>query len=64
MVFPDDFFGMLLTAFGSSYCHLQPDNARLMWDSLPMAIVFMSFVAALIAERIRSRAGLRLLPIL
>ena len=45
------FFGMLLTAFGSSYYHLHPDNARLVWDRLPMTIVFMSFVAALIAER-------------
>ena len=58
------FFGMLLTAFGSSYYHLHPDNARLVWDRLPMTIVFMSFVAALIAERISLRAGLWVLPIL
>jgi hypothetical protein len=58
------FVGMLLTAFGSSYYHLQPDNARLVWDRLPMTIVFMSLVAALIAERIDLRAGLWLLPVL
>ena len=58
------FFGMLLTAFGSSYYHLHPDNARLVWDRLPMTIVFMSFVAALIAERISLRVGLWLLPAL
>jgi hypothetical protein len=58
------FVGMVLTAFGSSYYHLHPDNARLVWDRLPMTIVFMSFVAALIAERISLRAGLWLLPIL
>jgi hypothetical protein len=58
------FFGVLLTAFGSSYYHLKPDNARLVWDRLPMTIVFMSLVAALIAERIRLSAGLWLLPVL
>src|SRR5215469_2881489 len=56
--------GLILTAFGSSYYHLHPDNARLMWDQLPMTIVFMSVVAALIAERISVRAGLWLLPVL
>jgi hypothetical protein len=55
---------MFLTAFGSGYYHLDPDNDRLMWDRLPMTIVFMSLVAALIAERISLRVGLWLLPIL
>ena len=58
------FTGLLLTAFGSSYYHLEPNNARLVWDRLPMTIVFMSLIAALIAERISLRAGLWLLPIL
>ena len=58
------FAGVLLTAFGSSYYHLHPDNARLVWDRVPMTIVFMSLVAALIAERINLRAGLWLLPVL
>jgi hypothetical protein len=56
--------GMVLTAFGSGYYHLDPGNDRLMWDRLPMTIVFMSLVAALIAERISLRAGLWLLPVL
>jgi hypothetical protein len=58
------FFGMLLTAVGSSYYHLAPDNDRLVWDRLPMTIVFMSLVAAMIAERISVRAALWLWPIL
>jgi hypothetical protein len=58
------FVGLLLTAFGSSYYHLAPDNARLVWDRLPMTIVFMSMVAAVIMERISVRAGLWLLPLL
>lgn len=58
------FFGLLLTAVGSSWYHLHPDNARLVWDRIPMTIVFMSLIAALIMERIELRAGLWLLPVL
>jgi len=58
------FAGLLCTAAGSSYYHLQPDNSRLVWDRLPMAIVFMSMVGAVITERISLRAGLWLLPVL
>jgi len=35
------FAGLVLTTFGSSYYHLHPDNARLVWDRMPMTIVFM-----------------------
>jgi hypothetical protein len=56
------FIGLLLTAFGSAYYHLAPNNAHLVWDRLPMTIVFGSLVAALIVERISVRAGLQLLP--
>ena len=58
------FIGLFLTAFGSSYYHLQPDNGRLVWDRLPMMIVFMSLVAAVIAERISLRSSLWVLPAL
>ena len=58
------FFGMLLTAFGSAYYHLDPNNDRLVWDRLPMTIVFMGLVSAMICERISLRAGLWLLPFL
>ena len=58
------FAGLLLTAFGSSYYHLAPDNARLVWDRLPMTVTFMAMVAAVISERINLQLGLRLLPIL
>jgi len=58
------FAGLLLTAFGSSYYHLAPDNERLVWDRLPMTITFMSMAAAMITERIHLRLGLSLLPIL
>jgi hypothetical protein len=58
------FTGLLLTALGSSYYHLHPSNARLVWDRQPMTMVFMSLVAAIVAERLSLRAGLWLLPIL
>ena len=55
------FVGMLLTALGSSYYHLAPDNERLFWDRLPMTIAFMALVAAQVVDRIDIRAGLALL---
>jgi hypothetical protein len=58
------FLGLLLTAFGSSYYHLAPDNARLVWDRLPMTVVFMPLVAAMIEERVNVKLGLWLLPVL
>jgi hypothetical protein len=52
------FLGLFLTAFGSSYYHLHPNNATLVWDRLPMTIAFTSLIAALFAERISLRSGL------
>jgi hypothetical protein len=43
---------------GSAYYHLAPDNARLVWDRLPMTLGFMSLVAAMVMERIHLRASL------
>lgn len=58
------FAGMVLTAIGSSYYHLAPDNDRLVWDRLPMTMVFMALVGAMIIERISVPVGLALLPML
>ncbi len=58
------FLGLLLTTVGSAYYHLAPDNERLVWDRLPMTVVFMPLVAALIAERVNVKLGLLLLPVL
>lgn len=55
------FVGLLLTAAGSAWYHLMPDNERLFWDRLPMTIAFMSLIAAQITDRISVRAGLALL---
>ena len=56
------FAGLILTAFGSAYYHLAPGNARLVWDRIPIMIVFMALLAAVIAERVSIVAGLWLFP--
>ncbi len=58
------FAALILTAFGSGYYHLAPDNARLVWDRIPIMMVFMALLAAVIAERVGVRAGLILFPLL
>lgn len=55
------FAGACLVSAGSAYYHLAPDDARLVWDRLPMTLGFMSLVAAVIAERVDPRWGRRLL---
>ena len=50
--------GVLMTAAGSCYYHLQPNNETLFWDRLPMTIAFMSLVSAQLVDRISVRAGL------
>ncbi len=59
------FVGVTLVGLGSGYYHWVPSKERLFWDRLPMAIAFMSFFAAVIADRIHRQAGIFwLLPIL
>ena len=55
------FVGVLLTAAGSAYYHLAPDNETLFWDRLPMTVAFMALVSSQIVDRINIRAGLALL---
>ncbi len=56
------FSGVFLTAFGSAFYHWSPDDPRLVWDRLPMTIVFMTLFALVIEER--TRPFKNLLPIL
>jgi hypothetical protein len=51
------FTGVALTAVGSSYYHLAPDNARLVWDRLPMTLGFMGLLTAVLAERVSLQVG-------
>jgi hypothetical protein len=53
--------GVLLTAAGSCYYHLKPNNETLFWDRLPMTIAFMGLVSAQIVDRVSVRGGLLVL---
>src|SRR5579872_2125467 len=55
------FLGILMTGFGSSYYHLDPNDKTLFWDRLPMAISFMAILALAIGERLDAKAGAILL---
>jgi hypothetical protein len=53
--------GTALAGVGSTYYHLNPTDTRLLWDRLPMTVVFMSLLAATAGERMSGGAGKRLL---
>lgn len=57
------FVALILLSFGSAYYHLAPDNGRLTWDRLPMALAFMAFLAIVIGERIDPDLARILLPL-
>ena len=44
------FLGIALTAFGSAYYHISPNNQTLFWDRLPIAIAMMSLISIILAE--------------
>lgn len=58
------FLNVALVCLGSAYYHLAPDNDRLVWDRLPIAIGIMALLAATLNDRISPKAGTRLLPVL
>jgi hypothetical protein len=59
------FIGVTLTGPGSAYYHWNPNNATLVWDRIPMTIVFMSLLSATVAELASRRiAALLLWPLL
>ena len=55
------FLAILMTGFGSSYYHLDPNDRTLFWDRLPMSIGFMGILALAIEERLDAKAGAILL---
>lgn len=55
------FIGIFFTGLGSAYYHWLPNNDRLMWDRLPMTLVFMSLLSFTIMERVNYRVGFWLL---
>ncbi len=45
------FSALVLTAAGSTWYHLAPNDTRLFWDRLPLGLAFTTLIALLIAER-------------
>ncbi|TDX01473.1 ceramidase domain-containing protein [Dinghuibacter silviterrae] len=57
LIFAILFTGITLTGLGSAYYHWAPDNERLIWDRMPMTIVFMSVLALTVAEWVDRKTG-------
>jgi hypothetical protein len=57
------FAGIALTGVGSAYYHSDPNNERLVWDRLPLAVAFMALFTSVLAERIDVRLTRLLIPL-
>ncbi len=55
------FVGLILTGLGSAYYHYAPGNQTLIWDRLPMTIMFMGLFTSIIGEILNPRVAHRLL---
>ncbi|RYF68763.1 MAG: hypothetical protein EOO29_34575 [Comamonadaceae bacterium] len=51
------FAGLLATAVGSAFYHLQPDTLRLAADRAGMAVAFAGLIGLAVCERVSQRAG-------
>jgi hypothetical protein len=49
--------GLLLTAFGSAFYHLAPDNISLVWDRLPIALVCAGLLAGVRGDIMGGSSG-------
>ena len=49
--------GIFITCFGSAYYHWAPSNDTLLWDRLPMTLMFMSLFALLMYDYLDPKAG-------
>jgi len=55
------FAGLVLTSVGSGYYHLVPDNARLVWDRLPITTTLAGLLLSQVGDRISVGAANALL---
>jgi hypothetical protein len=49
--------GIFLACFGSAYYHWSPDNNTLVWDRLPMTLMFMPIFSLLIYDFVGTKIG-------
>lgn len=57
------FSALAAVAFGSAWYHLAPDNVRLVWDRLPIAIGLAALFIALLAEHMSPALERLLIPV-
>jgi hypothetical protein len=58
------FSGLVLTALGSAWYHWSPADSTLLWDRLPITIVFMSLFCAALNDSLLPNTERWLLPLL
>ena len=58
------FAGLVVTAIGSSWYHLAPDNASLGWDRLTMTVAFAGLFAVVLGEYVSERLALAVLLVM
>ena len=51
------FLGISLLCFGSGYYHISPDNASLVWDRLPMTLIFSSLFSVILWDYLDQKTG-------
>lgn len=49
--------GIFLACFGSMYYHFAPDNHTLVWDRLPMTLMFMPILSLVIYDFMGAKTG-------
>lgn len=57
------FLSIVFVGIGSTFYHLQPDNFRLLFDRLPIAVSFASLFSLLFMRKIHQMTGLLLAPL-
>jgi hypothetical protein len=58
------FLSVIMASLASIYYHLAPDNARLVWDRIPIAIGIVALLSTVLIERINTNIGFISLPFL
>jgi hypothetical protein len=57
------FLGFVLTAIGSAYYHMDPNDRGLAWDRMGMVVAFAGVLGLVAAHRVSVRAANILLPV-
>ena len=53
-----------MASLASTYYHLAPDNARLVWDRVPISIGIVTLLSIVLIERVNTNIGFLSLPFL